>query len=75
MKPSFNVLHIISDQHQADIRGCAGHAQAITPNLDRLAGEGVRFAHAYTQNPICTPSRTSILSGQYRCVSCRPRWL
>lgn len=60
-----NVLHIIADQHQASLMGCAGHAQAITPNLDRLAREGVRFENAYTQNPICTPSRTSILSGQY----------
>ena len=60
-----NVLHIIADQHQAGLMGCAGHAQAITPNLDRLARKGVRFSHAYTQNTICTPSRVSILSGQY----------
>lgn len=65
MNTPFNVLHIISDQHQAEVMGCAGHAQAVTPNLDRLAGDGVRFTHAYTQNPICTPSRVSILSGQY----------
>lgn len=60
-----NILHIIADQHQAGIMGCAGHGQAITPHLDRLAREGVRFTQAYTQNPICTPSRTSIFSGQY----------
>ena len=65
MTTPLNVLHIIADQHQAEVLGCAGHAQALTPNLDRLAGDGVRFAHAYTQNPICTPSRTSIFSGQY----------
>jgi len=60
-----NVLLVISDQHQAKLLGCEGHKQAITPHMDRLAAEGVRFRHAYTQNPICTPSRVSILSGQY----------
>ncbi len=61
----FNVLYVISDQHQAACMGAEGHPQAITPNMDSLARRGVRFARAYTQNPICTPSRTSILSGQY----------
>lgn len=60
-----NVLEIIADQHQAACIGCEGHPQVITPNLDRLANEGMRFKTAYTQNPICTPSRVSILSGQY----------
>ncbi len=60
-----NVLYVIADQHQAACMGVEGHAQAITPNLDALARRGVRFTHCYTQNPICTPSRVSILSGQY----------
>jgi len=62
---TLNVVEVIADQHQASCMGCEGHAQAITPNMDRLAEGGVRFARAYTQNPICTPSRISILSGQY----------
>lgn len=61
----WNVLYVISDQHQAACMGAEGHPQAITPNMDSLAHRGVRFASAYTQNPICTPSRTSILTGQY----------
>jgi arylsulfatase A-like enzyme len=61
----YNVLFVISDQHLATCTGYEGHPQAITPNLDRLAREGVRFTNAYTQNTICTPSRVSILSGQY----------
>jgi arylsulfatase len=66
MKPSpKNVLFVISDQHLATCSGHEGHPQAITPNMDRLAREGVSFRHAYTQNPICTPSRVSLLSGQY----------
>jgi len=64
-KQRFNVLHIISDQHLARCMGAEGHPQAITPNMDRLAAQGVRFTRAYTQNPICTPSRVSIFSGQY----------
>ena len=60
-----NILTILSDQHHAGLMGCAGHPQALTPNLDRLASEGMRFSDAYAQNPICTPSRVSILSGQY----------
>ena len=60
-----NVVHVIADQHQAACTGYEHHPQAITPNMDRLAASGVRFRRTYTQNPICTPSRTSILSGQY----------
>ena len=60
-----NVLFIISDQHNAKVLGHKGHASVKTPHLDRLASEGVRFDNAITQNPICTPSRTSFLSGQY----------
>jgi choline-sulfatase/uncharacterized sulfatase len=60
-----NVLLVIADQHLATCTGYEGHPQALTPNLDRLAREGARFTGAYTQNPICTPSRVSLLSGQY----------
>ncbi len=61
----FNVLEVIADQHHADLMGCVGHAQALTPHFDALAAGGMRFTNAYCQNPICTPSRVSILSGQY----------
>jgi choline-sulfatase/uncharacterized sulfatase len=60
-----NVLFILSDQHNAKCLGVAGHPDAQTPHLDRLAAEGVRFTNCITQNPICTPSRVSFLSGQY----------
>ncbi len=60
-----NVLFVMADQHQAKCTGYEGHSQAITPNMDRLAKSGMRFRHCYTANPICTPTRVSILSGQY----------
>lgn len=60
-----NVLFILSDQHNAKVLGHKGHPDVHTPNLDRMAAEGVRFDNAITQNPICTPSRVSWLSGQY----------
>ncbi len=60
-----NVLFIVSDQHNAKVLAHKGHPDVQTPNLDRLAAEGVRFDNAITQNPICTPSRVSFLSGQY----------
>ena len=60
-----NVLFIISDQHNAKCLGAAGHPQVRTPYLDRLATQGVRFTHAVTNSPICTPSRMCYLSGQY----------
>lgn len=63
--PPPNILFILSDQHNAKVLGHQGHPQVKTPHLDRLAAEGVRFDCAITQNPICTPSRMSFLSGQY----------
>lgn len=65
MGESRNVVMVLADQHHAGLLGCAGHAQVRTPHLDALAREGTRFTAAYAQNPICTPSRVSILSGQY----------
>lgn len=60
-----NILQVMSDQHQARLMGCEGSAAVVTPNMDRLAREGVRFSRAYAQNTICTPSRVCVLSGQY----------
>ncbi|MCZ6634040.1 MAG: sulfatase-like hydrolase/transferase [bacterium] len=59
-----NVLLIITDQHRADCLGCYGNGRIDTPNIDRIAREGVRVDRAYVTNPLCTPSRASILTGQ-----------
>jgi arylsulfatase len=60
-----NILILYSDQHNARCFSCAGHPEVKTPNLDRLASDGIRFENAYCQNPICTPSRMSFLSSTY----------
>ncbi len=60
-----NILFILSDQHNAKFLGKKDHPDVKTPNLDRLCDEGVRFENGISQNPICTPSRMSWLSGQY----------
>ena len=60
-----NVLFLITDQHRADHMSCAGNPILKTPNLDRLASEGVRFTSAYVANPICMPNRASIFTGLY----------
>lgn len=59
-----NVLFIITDQHRADCLGAYGNTRIRTPNIDRLAHEGVRLDRAYVTNPLCTPARASILTGQ-----------
>jgi len=60
-----NVLLITIDTVRADRLGCYGYAGAGTPNLDRLAAEGVRFANAYAQVPLTLPSHCSIMTGTY----------
>ncbi len=57
-----NVLLIMSDDQNNDA-GTFGHPMVRTPNLDRLAGRGVRFDRAYNQYPLCSPSRTSLMTG------------
>lgn len=60
-----NILWLCADQQRFDTLGCYGNPHVRTPNLDRLADEGVVFEHAYAQSPVCTPSRASFLSGRY----------
>lgn len=58
-----NVLFLIADDLRTDL-GVYGHQIAYTPNLDRLAEEGVLFERAYCQYPLCNPSRSSLLTGK-----------
>ena len=60
-----NILWICTDQQRYDTIACMGNPHIRTPNLDRLAAEGVAFSHAFTQSPVCTPSRACFLTGRY----------
>ena len=58
-----HVLLITLDTTRADRLGCYGYTKAVTPNLDSLAGQGIKFLNAYTHVPLTLPSHCSILTG------------
>ena len=60
-----NLLFILSDDHRYDALGCMGNSVIQTPVLDGIAGEGTVFTHCFVTNPICTPSRACLMTGQY----------
>lgn len=59
-----NILFIMTDQQRHDAMGCSG-GWVETPNLDRIAASGVRFANCYTNSPVCVPTRLSLATGCY----------
>ncbi len=61
-KPNF--LFVLADDHAGYVLGADGNRQARTPNLDRLAGQSMRFSRHYCNSPVCTPSRQSFFTGQ-----------
>ncbi|HUW84385.1 MAG TPA: sulfatase-like hydrolase/transferase [Phycisphaerae bacterium] len=60
-----NILFVFSDQQRWDTLGCYGQPLEVTPNLDRMAAEGVRFANAFTCQPVCGPARACLQTGKY----------
>ena len=64
-----NILFIMADDHASKAISCYGAGINQTPNLDRIAEEGMRLNHCYVTNSICTPSRASILCGTYNHVN------
>ena len=64
-----NILYIMSDDHAAHAISAYGSQINHTPHIDRLASEGVRLTNTFCTNALCTPSRASILTGQYSHVN------
>ena len=60
-----NILFIMSDDHAAHAISAYGSLVNKTPNIDRLAREGMRFDDVFCVNSICSPSRATILTGKY----------
>ena len=60
-----NVVFILCDDLNDYVGYLGGHPQARTPHLDSLAATGTAFLRAYSNNPICAPSRSSFLTGIY----------
>jgi len=60
-----NILFVLTDDQRFDTMGCAGNPIIKTPNVDRLARDGVRFERAFVTTPICAASRASIFSGTF----------
>ncbi|MCA9081779.1 MAG: sulfatase-like hydrolase/transferase, partial [Planctomycetaceae bacterium] len=61
--PRKNVLFIVADDLNCDLH-CYGHPQVKSPHIDALAANGVLFKKAYCQYPLCSPSRSSFLTGR-----------
>ena len=64
-KKSPNLVVILVDDLRFDETGASGHPYMKTPNIDRLAQEGARFANAFHTTPLCSPNRACIVTGQY----------
>lgn len=60
-----NILLFFTEQHRGDCLGIEDHPVLMTPNMDAIAGAGVRFTHAYSTCPTCIAARRSLLSGQF----------
>ena len=64
-----NILFIMADDHASHALSCYGSRINSTPNLDRIANEGMRFDNCFCTNSICTPSRAAILTGSYNHIN------
>lgn len=60
-----NILWLIVEDFSPDL-SCYGHSDLTTPNIDKLANEGIRYTHAFTTAPVCSASRSAIITGMYQ---------
>lgn len=59
-----NIIYIVTDQQRESMMSCAGNDYLKTPAMDHIAHNGVRFTKAYVTNPVCSPSRVSMITGR-----------
>ena len=67
-----NVIVFLTDDQGYGGLSCMGATDFRTPNLDRLASDGVRFTDWYSNSPVCSPSRAALLSGRYPSINSSP---
>lgn len=60
-----NIIYIYTDQQSASMMSCAGNEWLKTPAMDYIAENGIRFTRAYSPNPVCSPSRVSLMTGRF----------
>src|SRR5262249_21534581 len=60
-----NVIVMMTDDQRFDAMSCAGNKILKTPNMDRIAAEGMRFRNMFVTNSLCAPSRATLMTGQY----------
>ena len=65
MQKAKKIVLIMTDTQGANVVGCYGNPEMKTPNIDRLAGQGLMFERAYTASPVCGPARAAIFTGSY----------
>ena len=63
--PRPNIIYIMTDDHATQMMSAYGSTRASTPNLDRIAREGILFRNAFCTNSLCAPSRATLLTGLY----------
>jgi choline-sulfatase len=60
-----NIIYIFTDQQNASMMSCDGNKWLKTPAMDYIADNGIRFTRAYATNPVCSPSRVSLMTGRF----------
>ena len=70
MSEKKNIVVVLCDQLRASEVGCYGNDVIRTPNMDAMAKTGTRFAYGITNDPLCMPARSTVISGQYARTCC-----
>lgn len=63
----YNIVHIMTDDHTAQMMSCYDNRYIETPNLDRIANDGVRFVNSFVANSLSGPSRACMFTGKHTC--------